>query len=1181
MRGLNVSVVRYPCPQYPSTTTGIASCRFVAGGLTDLFGAFSIPLPASPGSYYVFSNGTADLGGAGWYFDTVSNVTDLGSLSAQPKVPYGNATFSLPGYNDLNGYRTAVDQNVQVPLLSWTSDGAFYVNRSLWLVFFNFHSGRLTPIAPWVPLFRNICYYGCQKNTEWVTPDGAFAYELGCLSVCGSASTLTFFAVNVTTGSSFEWNWTGVTSGDTYANGQVNLVGLNGSSTIAVLTTSSGAMWAWSLVNRTQWKLTTLPFFEANNLYWIPNLDSWFNIAANGATNWLVDQYRQSPTTLVPIASATWGPGGAPSNYVAGIDYNLTDHTVYWTAGYCVGSAVYTGYATLGAGGVISSAGTVPGGHDCGFGRPLAQGSAGGFPTGSSEHRIGLGAHGPWPAGTWNNTFYNDSWLIDPGLGQWYASNVSLVWGTQYSGGGEFPVQDAYDEEGFFFNGSYTLSEEGLNCDAIPSCLIDQNTSLGQVYYYWRMGEKEFPFPSDAPLAEDTPPAAPVETSLSAGGTYLNLSWAQPVPGSFPLLNYTAYWGPGNSTSNSRSLLPTDRSVNISGLVAGQTYRIDIVPLNLHFFGAPLEVSAVTRPGSVAGGAGPSGLRELGGGPTWVSLGWTDRIVPTGLADTEVFYHEGACLPAPPAPGAWSWVDGADPNSTSTNVSELFDHGTYCFAAAFRSSTGLSNLSNSITVHVGTPFGLTAIGRTSTSIRLAWSNPVGVDRDTIEIGSTCNGWTGHIDLTLVATYNMTGLGPGDPYCFEVEGWSQNTSVGSSAPLSDSTVPAGSGGIPEAVRLGVLGVISADVFQTVEFFEPVAGMNQSYSQYDWHGLPIADCSGLATSQPSCEFPQPAGLSIYVNMVDQYGNLVRSADLNFSVRALPVIDRPGADRDAADVGQRQAWNVHGTGWGSLEYEWRGLPTGDCSGLLSPAAVCGWKDSGSYNVSVSATDANGGDALSPSVAFTISPAPVLSNVTPSRPSIDLGQAIGFAVTVTGGLAPYSFRWASAASSCGGTSNTTTCRPFGAGIVEVAVVAVDGNGETSALVISPPVPVAPALAVGPPGTSALSTFAGGDLVLTSSPTGGSGDYVIDWSGLPVGCPQTGPRIDCRFLAAGSYAVSVSASDSNGVRATSSPTTIVIHKADLEFLGISVPLWAAFLGIGGAAAAISGVWIRRRRARR
>ncbi|MCI4367041.1 MAG: hypothetical protein L3K08_04760, partial [Thermoplasmata archaeon] len=140
--GVGVSAVSTPCK-------GFDNCTAVTSALTGLpTGAWTLNLPS--GTYAIYSNSTTVFGGAEVQV-TVGN-TPVGpiNLTAYPLVTYENASFVLPGWNNLSKYaencnlalpcRTgapSVPYGSQVPITSWTQDGVFYVNITLELVFYS------------------------------------------------------------------------------------------------------------------------------------------------------------------------------------------------------------------------------------------------------------------------------------------------------------------------------------------------------------------------------------------------------------------------------------------------------------------------------------------------------------------------------------------------------------------------------------------------------------------------------------------------------------------------------------------------------------------------------------------------------------------------------------------------------------------------------------------------------------------------------------------------------------------------------------------------------------------------------------------------------------------------------------------------------------------------------------
>ncbi|HEV2165888.1 MAG TPA: hypothetical protein VGS23_02745, partial [Thermoplasmata archaeon] len=332
LTGENVSLLGTSCVSLEEP----ASCPLVAFTLTNSTGNYRLPAP--PGSYYVYAHRSTRWGG-GWAAVTLNGTNVARNLRVYPFVPYGNATFVLPAWNNLSGFASNCNAQgpcgsgvygTQVPLLSWTQDGAYYVNASTELVYFDFPTRTVHPVAPWEPLYDDLMYYQGIENTDWITADGTYVYEFGCPSDCGPgnpAVPVEFYAVNLTTHRTFSHTFSGVSPASTDTNGEVQLIGENGNSSVAVVITSDGVVHGYNLWNGTEWTLGTLPYFEANNIYWVPTLNSFIDVEAMGSSQDRIAQLEvEGPSPGVRLTSVFLGTyaSGFVSNGVDGLYVNTT-----------------------------------------------------------------------------------------------------------------------------------------------------------------------------------------------------------------------------------------------------------------------------------------------------------------------------------------------------------------------------------------------------------------------------------------------------------------------------------------------------------------------------------------------------------------------------------------------------------------------------------------------------------------------------------------------------------------------------------------------------------------------------------------------------------------------------------------------------------------------------------------
>ncbi len=80
-------------------------------------------------------------------------------------------------------------------------------------------------------------------------------------------------------------------------------------------------------------KAAILPFFEANNLYWVPQLREFFNVEAEGADLDIVEQWSENLDGTFSMISSIGFDSGVLINWVNGLGYNATSGEIAFTAG--------------------------------------------------------------------------------------------------------------------------------------------------------------------------------------------------------------------------------------------------------------------------------------------------------------------------------------------------------------------------------------------------------------------------------------------------------------------------------------------------------------------------------------------------------------------------------------------------------------------------------------------------------------------------------------------------------------------------------------------------------------------------------------------------------------------------------------------------------------------------------
>jgi hypothetical protein len=781
--GANVSIVDAPCPVLPDPNDD-GNCTFVASGTTDSSGNFSVPIPAVTSSYWVYSHPADGYGGDYDFLPMVHGPVGSLALSVWPYRPYGNTTIVLPSYTDLAPYACngqgsgKCGTSFQVPILSWTADGATYVNASDDLVFYSFPNGTVRLLArAWTPLYQNFMRYGGVEDTEWVTGDGSYVYTLGCPESCTRESDLEFEAVNISTGRLVTHTWN-TTANSTVANGQGDLIGLNGSDDVAVLIDQNGTLHLYGLSNRTEWVGGRLAFFEANNVYWVPELNSYIDIQAGGSLQDRVVQYRFNGTGFRIVYSGSWGDG-VVGEFVNGLVYNLSAHEIYFETGAYGYDALVTDALTVGPGGTIVAS------HSLGtFSNPSwPERKWTEVAPSSSEHRIAPDAWGPSVAADFSPLFGNSSWLQDPTTRSWFDTNQTMDDSSAEADNAPETV------EGLFYNGSYAIDPASLYCAGTGNknwspgvCPLEgtfPGTAPGTVWWFWQIGQPEFPFPSDAPLAEPLAPPAPTVRLASIGATTLRVNWTVPSGEEEPLLNWTVLWGtsPGAYT-DSASVVPWARSFEVPGLTTGVTYYIGVRALNHHWFG-PLGATNGTPigpPPTLLGAPTGLAVAQLGLDPTLV---WTN---PAGAFTNTTVLSGASCSDLSRSvtlPGAVDrYVAPAVPNGT-----------TEFFAVADWAPAGRTDLSNCVGDAPPAPAITYATAQNETGVELYLSESLSpVFNHTLRYGApsctsfpyeraTGNGGPWAYESRLNASQS---------YCFEAASWSYGGESPWSAPVVAAT-----------------------------------------------------------------------------------------------------------------------------------------------------------------------------------------------------------------------------------------------------------------------------------------------------------------------------------------------------------------------------------------------------------
>jgi PKD repeat protein len=180
--------------------------------------------------------------------------------------------------------------------------------------------------------------------------------------------------------------------------------------------------------------------------------------------------------------------------------------------------------------------------------------------------------------------------------------------------------------------------------------------------------------------------------------------------------------------------------------------------------------------------------------------------------------------------------------------------------------------------------------------------------------------------------------------------------------------------------------------------------------------------------------------------------------------------------------------------------------------------YNNAGSYNVSLTITNAYGSDTETKPGYITVNQTPTVT-ISGNLNICGAGNSTTLTADVSGGTPTYTYDWSP--STAPGTASNNTFTATGAGTVAVAVtdsLGCTGRAKTIVAVKSPPTV----------NITGNTTFCeGSSTTLTANASGGTPPYTYDWS------PSTAPGeyVDNTYTATGEGTVAVTITDSAGCR--------------------------------------------------
>ena len=386
------------------------------------------------------------------------------------------------------------------------------------------------------------------------------------------------------------------------------------------------------------------------------------------------------------------------------------------------------------------------------------------------------------------------------------------------------------------------------------------------------------------------------------------------------------------------------------------------------------------------------------------------------------------------------------------------------------------------------------------------------------------------------------------------------------------------------------VTSADVGQPVTFASAIPVGGSGGFTYAWSGLP-AGCSSTATTVPCT--PTVAGTSsVTVTVTDTNGYAVSSAALPFVTYALPTVTTPSSSVSVGTVGQAITFTTTGAGGsGGLTFVWTSTPTGlGCTASTIHIVTCTPTVAGSYSVTVTVNDTNGGKVSATLSSFAVlaaSSLPSISSFSASPASIVLGAWTNFTVVASGGTGSLTYSYTGLPTGCASADTAMlACRATSAGTFTVTVTVTDQASHSATK-------SATLMVTTSSGGPTISSFTatpstvnvGSPTQLKVSASGGSGTLSYAYTGLPGGCSsQDTASLSCTPNATGTFTIKVFVNDSARHSVTSTTSLTVNSQkggggsGGTTFGGLSVTLLLLLVAVIVAVVVIVTVLGRRKK---
>ena len=504
-------------------------------------------------------------------------------------------------------------------------------------------------------------------------------------------------------------------------------------------------------------------------------------------------------------------------------------------------------------------------------------------------------------------------------------------------------------------------------------------------------------------------------------------------------------------------------------------------------------------------------------------LNWGPQAVDAGEALQATVSAAGGCAPysatlTTSAGAVAVFNDFTTPENTSLRFATS---GGYDLTVSLTDSCGVSSSRSDSLEVAPDPLVNLSVSSTHTEVGVPVTFAIGVQGGIGPFQGTVSFGDGITDNTLISqhTYNQAGT-----YTVNATVRDGTGSIAASSPVFVSV-------IPDPRTMATVAFPGADVGHALSFGSSVAYGTPPYT-YDWN---FGDGLASTLSDPAHVYSATGLYEVTLSVTDSLGQMSSSQPINVTVVDPPVLSL-NANRTAVDVGQPlflSATEIGGAGVPSIVWEF-----GDGTAVTGPSVQHSYARPGTYDVSVSLTDA-AGVTVATSLTVTVGSALSPTTVTIPTSALEDGAVSTLHVLPVGGVAPYRLVWkAGTAGAIGMDLDNFSVVPAAPGVLTGAVNISDASGAMVgipfAFAVSAPLSLNVSLLPYAPEVGIPFTIQG-------AVHGGVGPYRYSYS-LPSG-QVSGTNLSYVTTVpdrAGVIEVAVSVEDALGVTATATRQVVV-----------------------------------------